>query len=127
MLQILCMRKFKTLELILQVASGKSRIDIQKPSVDPKVCSGFLCKGDDSCTDVYRAALVLNPVHYYDLVLSATEVILYVGNCEEFEDILLPVIIKQKDWAKCFERRHVSIYIYIYIRLNQTKSFVKPI
>lgn len=102
------MRKCKILELILYLANSKSDLQMQKLHAEPTICSGFLCKGDGSCHDDYSASLVLNNMHYYNLVLFATEVMLYVGSCEEFDDILLPVIIKQTDWSNCFERRHVN-------------------
>lgn len=108
--QVLCMRKCKILELILQLANSQSEFEIQKPSIVPKICSGFLCKGDGSCNDNLSSSQILNVTHYYNLVLSATEVLLFVGNSEEFETILMPAIIKQKHWPKCFERRHVSIF-----------------
>lgn len=108
--QILCMRKCKILELILQLANSQSDFEIQKPIIAPKLCNGFLCKVDGSCNDNLSSSLILNVTHYYNLVLSATEVLLFVGNTEEFEAVLLPAIIKQKHWPKCFERRHVSIF-----------------
>lgn len=104
------MRKFKILELILQLANSQSDFEIQKPTIAPKLCNGFLCKGDGSCNDNLSSSKILNDTHYYNLVLSATEVLLFVGNTEEFEAVLLPAIIKQKHWPKCFERRHVSIF-----------------
>lgn len=107
--QILCMRKCQFVKLILSLANSKFELQRQKPIVEARVCSGFLCKGDGSCTDDYSSSYNLEPIHYYNLVLAATEVILYVTDCEEFEDIIIPEIIKHPEWSSCFERRHVSI------------------
>lgn len=80
---------------------------MQKPALEAMICSGFLCKGGGSCTDDFCSFEMLNATHYYNLLMSITEVMLHVCNSEELEDILLPVITKPSNWAKCFERRHV--------------------
>ncbi|KAJ8940386.1 hypothetical protein NQ314_010734 [Rhamnusium bicolor] len=107
LLKVLCMKKCKVLQLILYLTMSNYLIEMQKTFAQDFDCGAFLCSGDGSCRNVNISSPTLNSVHYYDLILSATEVLLYVGNDDDFSDILLPIITRNRNWAKCFERRHV--------------------
>ncbi|KAJ8922033.1 hypothetical protein NQ315_008673 [Exocentrus adspersus] len=107
LLKVLCMRKCKILQLILNVTAESYNVELQKKIAQDFDCGSFLCSADGTCRNVDTSVPVLNQRHYYDLVFSATEVLLSIGNDDDFCDILLPVITKKHDWAKCFERRNV--------------------
>ncbi|CAH0559714.1 unnamed protein product [Brassicogethes aeneus] len=81
--------------------------DVQKiiPKTEP--CGSFLCPSDGICKNVDISTTVLNSCHYYDLAMSASNVLLSIGNNIDFVDILLAPVTKQEYWSKCFERRHV--------------------
>lgn len=93
--------------MILQMSTNKFSEEIHRISSEESDCGSFLCNGDGTCKSSISSSL-LTSVHYYDLILSATEVLLYTGNDEEFSDILITAITKHRNWAKCFERRCVS-------------------
>lgn len=106
------MKKCKILQLILYLTVDNYTVEMQKKiSQDSACCGSFLCSQDGTCRNVNTSSTTLNEVHYYDLISSATEILLYVGNDDDLSDILLPVITKKHDWAKCFERRNVSKHV----------------
>lgn len=90
----------------------KYTVEMQSKITQDFDCGSFLCSGDGTCRNVNISSPTLNEAHYYDLISSATEILLYVGNDDDLSDILLPIITKNHDWAKCFERRNVRIYFY---------------
>lgn len=107
------MKKCKILQLILYLTMERYTVEMQKKITQDFDCGSFLCSGDGTCRNVNISSPTLNEVHYYDLISSATEVLLYVGNDDDLSDILLPIITKNHHWAKCFERRNVRHHILV--------------
>lgn len=109
------MNKFKVLHLILDGTSDHfDKLEtMQKPQVKYVNCKAFLCNSDGSCKDDNTSATMLQAIHYYDLIMSSTEVLLFAGSASEITDILIPAITKQPNWSNCLERRHVSSKYYI--------------
>lgn len=107
------MKKCKILQLILYLTVDNYTVEMQKKISQESACGSFLCSEDGTCRNVNISSPNLNEVHYYDLIASATEILLYVGNDDDLSDILLPIITKNHNWAKCFERRNVSKHIFL--------------
>ncbi|XP_018570086.1 uncharacterized protein LOC108910070 [Anoplophora glabripennis] len=107
LLKVLCMKKCKILQLILYLTVDNYTAEMQKKIARNSACGSFLCSEDGTCRNVNTSSSTLNEVHYYDLISSSTEVLLYMGNDDDLSDILLPIITKNHNWAKCFERRNV--------------------
>lgn len=106
--QILCMRNCEILKVILQIASGQCQFEKRKPSLRQLTCSNFLCQTDGSCIDDY-STYGRTSLQYYNLIYSATDILLQICNQEDIDNTLVPLILKQPTWWTCFERRHVSI------------------
>ncbi|XP_057670152.1 uncharacterized protein KIAA0825 [Diorhabda carinulata] len=107
LLKVLCMNKYKILKIILSSMREYFTLLMEKPLNKNSTCSYFLCNEEGSCGDENVVSVNLQAIHYYNLILSSTEILLFVGNKTDLMDILLPLIIEQPNWAYCLERRHV--------------------
>ncbi|XP_044259026.1 uncharacterized protein LOC123007679 [Tribolium madens] len=107
LLKVLGMKNCKLLKLILDISLENFTIEIQKPITKSDSCGVFLCSSDGTCKNVDTSVPLLTPLHYYDLIASATTVVLSIGNNEDYSDILFSAISAQPNWAKCFDRRNV--------------------
>ncbi|XP_056629865.1 uncharacterized protein KIAA0825 [Diorhabda sublineata] len=107
LLKVLCMNKYKILQIILSSMREYFTLLMEKPLNKNSTCSYFLCNEEGSCGDENVVSGNLQAIHYYNLILSSTEILLFVGNKTDLMDILLPLIIEQPNWAYCLERRHV--------------------
>ncbi|EEZ98750.1 uncharacterized protein LOC658339 [Tribolium castaneum] len=107
LLKVLGMKNCKLLKLILDLSLQNFTIEIQKPVTKSNSCGVFLCSSDGTCKNVDTTVPLLTPLHYYDLIASATTVVLGIGNNEDYSDILFSAISAQPNWAKCFDRRNV--------------------
>lgn len=106
--QVLGMKNCKLLKLILDLSLENFSLEIQQPAGKTDSCGIFLCSSDGTCKNVDTSVLFVTPFHYYDLIASATTVVLSIGNNEDYSDILFSSICMQSNWAKCFDRRNVS-------------------
>lgn len=70
-------------------------------------CGNILCSGDGTCKNMDVTSSTLTPNHYYELIMSASQVLLHVGNEEELKEYFVEVVMRYPNWAKCFERRNV--------------------
>ncbi|XP_050514797.1 uncharacterized protein KIAA0825 homolog [Diabrotica virgifera virgifera] len=107
LLKILCMNKYRILQLALKATSSQFKEKMEKPVCKNTKCTAFLCNEEGSCKDDNTSSTYLQQIHYYNIILSSTEILLFVGNKQELTDILLPIIILQPDWCHSLERRHV--------------------
>lgn len=102
------MKNCRILKLILDLSLDKCKCEMKKSVLKPASCGAFLCLTDGTCKNVDTSVPIFNQTHYYDLVMSVTDIILSIGNDNDLSDVLLASITKQPNWAKCFDRRHVS-------------------
>lgn len=93
--------------------------DMRQPHYTVKSCGAFLCPRDGTCKDVDTSTPTFTQSHYYDLIMATSDILLSVGSDEELNDVLFSEITKQTDWAKCFDRQHVSKLIYFGIYAKQ--------
>ncbi|CAH1127111.1 unnamed protein product [Ceutorhynchus assimilis] len=107
LLKVLCGKKFKILQLLLQEFMEKSNVELKRPNPKSVDCGNLLCAGDGSCKDVDTSLQTFSPAHYHDLIMAATEVILYIGNDEEIKEFLVEVVMKYPGWSKSFERTNL--------------------
>ncbi|VEN35269.1 unnamed protein product, partial [Callosobruchus maculatus] len=107
LLKVLCMRQQRLIMMILNAASKVLQQDIQKKPTVEADCGGFLCCNDGTC----KMAAVLGPTlqqsDYYNIIHSAVKVSLYVGSEEDFQTVLIPIIVMRENWTKCFDRKNV--------------------
>jgi hypothetical protein len=101
------MKNCKLVKLILDLSLENFALEMQQPIYKSKSCGAFLCSSDGTCKNIDTSVPCLTPLHYYDLIASATSVILNVGNNDEFSDTLFFSISRERNWAKCFDRRQV--------------------
>ncbi|XP_060523495.1 uncharacterized protein LOC132700308 isoform X2 [Cylas formicarius] len=107
LLRVVCNKNFKVLQHLIQAFFDNLNTELPKANHKPTDCNGFLCPGDGSCKNVDSSSPILNDVHYYDLIRSLTDIILYIGSDAELNDILISTITKQRCWSKCLDRRQV--------------------
>ncbi|KAH0815199.1 hypothetical protein GEV33_007591 [Tenebrio molitor] len=107
LLKVLGMKNCKLVKLILDLSLENFALEMQQPISKSKSCGAFLCSSDGTCKNIDTSVPCLTPLHYYDLIASATSVILNVGNNDEFSDTLFFSISRERNWAKCFDRRQV--------------------
>ncbi|KAJ8922072.1 hypothetical protein NQ315_008713 [Exocentrus adspersus] len=62
--------------LFLNVTAESYNVELQRKIAQDFDCGSFLCSADGTCRNVDTSVPVLNQRHYYDLVFSATEVLL---------------------------------------------------
>lgn len=115
LLKVLCLENCKVLKLVSELSVSNFHTDIERKISKKKNCGAFLCPSDGTCKNIDTGSIYLNENHYYELILSSSDVILNVGNAEDLDNILLPLIKTNSNWAKCFERRQVrKFYTPIY-------------
>lgn len=102
------MRKCRVLDIILSAITDRTVQETQKMMTDNSDCGGFLCQCDGSCNSIFNSSSLLQPIHYFDVVMSSTEILLYVGDEDDLTEILLKTITKCPNWQNCFEKKHVS-------------------
>ncbi|CAG9824113.1 unnamed protein product [Phaedon cochleariae] len=107
LLKVLCMKKCLVLQAILRSTSANLSRPMHRLPPQESDCGAFLCRADGSCRAVATSSASLNDANFYDLVASASEVILSVGNEEDLARVLMPVVAGEADWAGSFDRRNV--------------------
>lgn len=107
--KVLVMKNYKILSLILCAAiKSLKEIELTSLELNGQGCDCFLCPKDSTCKND-SDSLFLSQQQYYDIIVSAVQIFLCVGNCDELSKLYLPIIDKIPCWAHCFDRRHVSI------------------
>ncbi|ERL93898.1 hypothetical protein D910_11184 [Dendroctonus ponderosae] len=107
LLKVLCSKKFKVLRILLNEFMERSNQELRKTPLKAEDCGNLLCSGDGTCKNMDITSSTLTPNHYYELIMSASQVLLHVGNEEELKEYFVEVVMRHSNWAKCFERRNV--------------------
>lgn len=101
------MKNCRILKMILDVSVENISFEIQKSSKKSESCGFFLCSSDGTCKCIDVSVPFLTSSHYYDIIASVTDIVLTIGNNDDYIDVLFSAITRQNNWAMCFDRRNV--------------------